>query len=166
MQARSLTIRLVRLAMAASLLAPCLLFGFASWNSYRNLKALTDERLSRSLDVEQEEAQKSFELVNLALSTASDLVAGMSDADIRSDEGRIHSQLKKLVAQIPAIQSIWVYGKDGRPLVSSWIHPPPSELFRPGFFRGTRPKQHRNLLRPSLSIAIQRAAVLYREPAA
>ena len=79
----------------------------------------TDERLSRSLDVEQEEAQKSFELVDLALSTASDLVAGMSDADIRSDEGRIHSQLKKLVAQIPAIQSIWIYGKDGRPLVSS-----------------------------------------------
>ena len=129
MQARSLTIRLVRLAMAASLLAPCLLFGFASWNSYRNLKALTDERLSRSLDVEQEEAQKSFELVNLALSTASDLVAGMSDADIRSDERRIHSQLKKLVAQIPAIQSIWVYGKDGQPLVSSWIHPPPDLSF-------------------------------------
>ena len=129
MQRRSLTIRLVRLAMAASLLAPSLLFGFASWNSYRNLKALTDERLSRSLDVEQEEAQKSFELVDLALNETSDLVAGMSDAAIRNDEGQIYSKIKKLVAQIPAIQSIWIYGKDGRPLVSSWLHPPPDMDF-------------------------------------
>jgi two-component system, NtrC family, sensor kinase len=125
MQARPLTIRLVRLAMAASLLAPCLLFAFAAWNSYRNLKALTDERLSRALDVQQEEAQKAFELVNLALSTVGDLVAGMSDADIRNDEARLHPQLQKLASQIPAIQSIWIYGKDGRALVSSWFHPPP-----------------------------------------
>jgi hypothetical protein len=54
------TIRLVRLAMAASLLAPTMLFAFAAWNSYRNLAALTDERLARSLDVEQEEAQRTF----------------------------------------------------------------------------------------------------------
>jgi hypothetical protein len=66
MQARALTIRLVRLAMAASLIVPRLLFAFASWNNYRNLKALTDERLTRSLDVQREEAQKTFELVGLA----------------------------------------------------------------------------------------------------
>jgi hypothetical protein len=47
MQARTLTIRLVRLAMAASLLAPTMLFAFAAWNSFRNLAALTDERLAR-----------------------------------------------------------------------------------------------------------------------
>ncbi len=85
MQARALTIRLVRLAMAASLIVPRLLFAFASWNSYRNLKALTDERLTRSLEVQQEEAQKTFQLVDLALNTTSDLVAGMSDSDIRKN---------------------------------------------------------------------------------
>ena len=81
MQARALTNRLVRLAMAASLLAPCLLFAFASWNDYRNLKALTDERLSRSLDVQQEEAQKAFELVGVALTTGTDLI--MPECQIR-----------------------------------------------------------------------------------
>jgi hypothetical protein len=75
MQARTLTIRLVRLAMAASLLAPTMLFAFAAWNSYRNLAALTDERLARSLDVEQEEAQRTFQLVDLALNSVKDLVA-------------------------------------------------------------------------------------------
>jgi len=86
MQARTLTIQLVRLAMAASLLAPTVLFAFAAWNSYRNLAALTDERLARSLDVEQEEAQRTFQLVDLALNSVKDLVADMSADDIRHDE--------------------------------------------------------------------------------
>jgi two-component system, NtrC family, sensor kinase len=129
MQARTLTIRLVRLAMAASLLVPCALFAFAAWNSYRNLSALTDERLARSLDVQQEEAQKTFELVDLALNSANDQVAGMSDADIRRDRSRLHLFLQKLAAQIPAVQSIWIYGNDGRPLVSSWVDPAPDQDF-------------------------------------
>ena len=129
MQARTLTIRLVRLAMAASLLAPTVLFAFAAWNSYRNLAALTDERLARSLDVEQEEAQRTFQLVDLALNSVKDLVADMSADDIRRDEKRLHLLLQKLDAQIPLIQSIWIYDKDGRPLVSSWIEPAPDESF-------------------------------------
>ena len=83
------------------------------------LKALTDERLMRSLDVEQEEAQKTFELVGLALNTAGDRMAGMSDPDIREDDDRVHALLKKLVSEIPVIQSIWIYGKDGR----RWFRP-------------------------------------------
>ena len=67
MQARTRTIWLVRLAMAASLLAPLILFAFAAWNSLRSTEALTDERLARSLDVENEEAQRTFQLVGVAL---------------------------------------------------------------------------------------------------
>ena len=103
MQQRALTIRLARLAMAAALLVPCLLFAFASWNNYRSLKALTGERLTRSLDVEQEEAQKTFEFVDLALNDVGDLVAGMSDSGIREDDEQLHAQLKKLVSEIPVI---------------------------------------------------------------
>jgi signal transduction histidine kinase/CheY-like chemotaxis protein len=136
MQARTLTIRLVRLAMAASLLAPTMLFAFAAWNSYRNLAALTDERLARSLDVEQEEAQRTFQLVDLALNSVKDLVADMSADDIRRDEKHLHLLLQKLDAQIPLIQSIWIYDKDGRSLVSSWIEPAPDESFADrDFFR-------------------------------
>lgn len=105
------------------------LFAFASWNSFRNLKALTDERLTRSLDVQQEEAQKTFELVNLALNAANDLVEGMSDSEIRKNDGRLNLVLKKLVGEIPIIQSIWIYGRDGRALISSWLDPPPEEIF-------------------------------------
>jgi len=129
MQARTLTIRLVRLAMAASLLAPALLFSFATWNSHRNLAALTDERLTRSLDVQQEEAQRTFQLVDLALNSVKDLVADMSADDIRQNQRHLHQLLQKLDAQIPLIQSIWIYDPDGRPLVTSWMQPAPDESF-------------------------------------
>jgi two-component system, NtrC family, sensor kinase len=88
MQQRSLTIRLIRLAMAAAVLLPCALFAFGSWTTYRNLHRLADERLLRSLDVQQEEAIKTFELINLTMGNASDLVAGMSGGDnVRSQRG-------------------------------------------------------------------------------
>jgi len=129
MQARVLTIRLVRLAMAASLLVPCLLFAFASWSTYRNLESLTDERLMRSLDVQQEEAQKTFLLVDLALNSTADRIAGMSGADVMAHEEQLHAFLEKLVTEIPVIQSIWIYDSKGGALVSSWMQPPPRQNF-------------------------------------
>ncbi len=129
MQARVLTIRLVRLAMGASLIVPSLIFAFASWNSYRNIETLTDERLTRSLDVQQEEAQKTFLLVDLVLNTTGDRIAGMSALEITEHQERIHDFLETLVHEIPAIQSVWIYDNKGGVLVSSWIQPPPDKNF-------------------------------------
>ncbi len=129
MQARNLTIRLIRLAMAAALLLPCLLFSYASWVGYRNAIALADERLLRSLDVQREEALKSFQLIDLTLKNAAELVAGMSDQDIRNNESRLYLEFKKFTDAIPIVQSVWIYDKDGVSIVSSRLHPPPSANF-------------------------------------
>jgi two-component system, NtrC family, sensor kinase len=128
MQARALTIRLVRLAIAASLLVPCLIFAYASWTSYRNIKALADERLGRSLDVQQEQALKAFQIIDLTLDDAADLVSALSADDIRNDEDRLHLQFNKLT-RMPIVQSIWIYDKDGKAAVSSRAHPPPTASF-------------------------------------
>jgi two-component system, NtrC family, sensor kinase len=129
MQARNLTIRLIRLAMAAALLFPLLLFSYASWVSYRNATALAEERLIRSLDVQQEEAAKAFELVELTLHNAADLVAGMSNDDIRNNEPRLFLEFKKFASAVPTVQSVWIYDKDGRAIVSSSAHPPPAQSY-------------------------------------
>jgi two-component system NtrC family sensor kinase len=125
MQARELTIRLVRLAIAASLVIPCLLFIYASWVSYHNIGALADERLVRSLDVQQEQAIKAFELIDLTLDNATDLVSGLSDQEIRKDEERLYLQFNRFT-RTPIIQSVWIYDREGRAAVSSRVHPPPS----------------------------------------
>jgi two-component system, NtrC family, sensor kinase len=129
MQQRPKTIRLIRLAMAAAILVPCAVFAFASWTAYRNLHLLADERLLRSLDVLQEEAAKTFELTNLTMSNASDLVAGMSGGDIHQNGERLHGQFKKYSDAVAVIQSIWIYGADGHALVSSSVFPPPTQSY-------------------------------------
>jgi signal transduction histidine kinase len=129
MQNRLLTIRLIRLAMAASLVLPCLLFAFGAWTTYRNIDLLTNERLIRSLDIEQEEAIKAFELISLAMSDAADVVAGMSAADIRDNADGLHLRLKKYSDAVAVVQSIWIYDTAGRTLVSSRVHPPPPKSF-------------------------------------
>jgi len=129
MQQRALTMRLVRTAMAAALVVPVALFLFASWNSYRDLRTLTDERLTRSLDVQQEQALKAFQLVDLTLDNAIDDIEGMSETDIRKAEERLNLHFKAIVKGVPMVQSIWIYGKDGKPLVTSWLHPPPDQNF-------------------------------------
>ena len=129
MQARALTIRVLWLAMAASLLVPCLLFAFASWMSKKHIDELTSERLVRSIDLEQEEARTIFLLVNHALDDVSEIVAGMSASDIHGNERLLYDRLRKLVAEIPLAQSIWIYDANGDVLVSTTVQPPPSHNF-------------------------------------
>ena len=62
MQSRVFTIRLVRLAMAASLLFRVLLFALASWNSYRDYLGARRRANRPSLDVQQEQAVKTSSL--------------------------------------------------------------------------------------------------------
>jgi two-component system NtrC family sensor kinase len=125
MQARRTTIRLVQVAMVASLLIPCMVFAYASWISYAQIKALADERIERSLDVQQEQATKAFQLVDLVLNDVQDEIAELSYSGISRNEERLHYFFKKLVTSVPEVQSVWIYDKDGRALVTSTVHPPP-----------------------------------------
>ena len=129
MQARSRTFRLIWLAMAASLVLPLLLFAYSSLTSFRDLHAFARERLIRSLDIQQEESLKTFELIDLTMSNASSLIEGMSVETIRENETRLHLQLEKLSDSVGVVQSIWVYGKDGRTLVSSLVYPAPTRSY-------------------------------------
>ena len=128
-QSRQLTIRLIWLAVAAAIFFPLLLFLLASWTSYRNISALADERLTRSLDIQQEEATKAFQLIGLTLSRATELILGMNGATLRANEEQLHHRLSGLAAAVGIVQSIWVYAPDGQALVSSFTHPPPAQDF-------------------------------------
>ena len=129
MQARAQNIRLIRLAMAGALVFPALLFSFGAWSTYRSIHALAEERLVRSLDVQQEEVTKTFELVTFAMNSASEAVADLSAEDIGQNEGRIHAKLKALADSIEVVQSIWIFRPDGRTLVTSRATPPPPQTY-------------------------------------
>src|ERR1700733_12169359 len=124
-RARATTVRLLQVLAAAALLLPVLLFAFASALSYRATYALADERIERSLDVLQEQALKVFQSMNLALDSIDELVAGLSEADIRSNEERLHTRLRQIQSTLPEVQSIWIFGPTGHPQVITRDYPAP-----------------------------------------
>ena len=82
---RESAIRLLQLMMIASLVLPAALFAYTSWNYYREIHAVADERITRSLDVMQEQTLKVFETVDRTFAEVDEVVHGMPDDAIRGD---------------------------------------------------------------------------------
>src|SRR5579872_2720197 len=93
---RESAIRLLQLMMVASLVFPAALFAYASWNDYREIHAVADERITRSLDVLQEQALKVFETVDRTFAEVDEVVRGMSDEQIRAAQPTLHPRLERI----------------------------------------------------------------------
>ena len=117
--ARESAVRLLKLMMVASLVLPAALYGYASWVSYRDIHDGADERIERSLDVQQEQALKVFETVDRTFAEVGEVVRGLSDDEIRAAQPRLHPRLAQIADVMPQLQAIVLIGRDGRPLASS-----------------------------------------------
>ena len=144
-RARIVTVRLLRALAAASLLLPLALFLFASWVSLHDMQALADERISRSLDVMEEQALKAFQSVTVAIDGIQRLLGNRSAAEIVGDEPRLHGELVTISETLPEVQSIWIFGPDGRPQVITRESPPP-KLFYGDQDYFTGPREHPDAL--------------------
>ncbi len=121
--ARHAAIRLLKLMMVASLVLPAVLFAFAAYVSYRNFERVSDERIERSLDILHEHALKVLQTVERTFAEINEVTRGMSDDDIRMNEGPLHARLRRIVDALPQLQGIALVDRDGRPLVSSNLQP-------------------------------------------
>jgi two-component system, NtrC family, sensor kinase len=125
-KARDSAVRLLQLMMIASVALPAALFAYASWFTYREVHAVADERLTRSLDVMQEHSLKVFETIDRTFAEVNEIVRGMSDDDIRAAQQRLEPRLARIVAVMPQLYSILLVGRDGRPLLASNLAAVPS----------------------------------------
>ena len=166
-QARATTVRLLQVLAAAALLLPVLFFAFASALSHRSTYALADERIERSLDVLQEQALKVFQSMNLAVDTIENMVAGLSEADIRTNEEQLHMRLRQIQGALPEVQSIWIFGPTGHPQVITRDYPAPyaEDFGALDYFVGPRDGPGR-LYRRHPPIGLRRAALLHLQPGA
>jgi two-component system NtrC family sensor kinase len=117
--ARESAVRLLKLMMIASLVLPAALYAYAAWVSYRDTHAAADERIERSLDVQQEQALKVFETVDRTFAEVDEVVRGMSDDQIRAAQATLHPRLERISGVMPQLQAIVLVGRDGRPMASS-----------------------------------------------
>jgi two-component system, NtrC family, sensor kinase len=114
--------RLLQLMMIASLVLPAALFVYASWNDYRDIHAVTDERITRSLDVLQEQALKVFETVDRTFAEVDEVVRGMSDDQIRASQLELHQRLERIARRR-----------------ARWDRSGPTPIFRPAIISRPRP---------------------------
>ncbi|MGH6663332.1 MAG: PDC sensor domain-containing protein, partial [Pseudolabrys sp.] len=121
--ARHAAIRLLKLMMVASLVLPAVLFAFAAWVSYRNFERVSDERIDHSLDILHEHALKVLQTIERTFAEIDEVVRGMSDDDIRLNEGPLHDRLKRIVDALPQLQGIAIMDRDGHALASSGTMP-------------------------------------------
>src|SRR5271169_6145697 len=125
--ARRAAIRLLKLMMVASLVLPAVLFAFAAWVSYRNFERVSDERIDRSLDILHEHALKVLQTIERTFSEVDEIIRGMSDDDIRANEGLLHARFKRIDDALPQVQGIAIMDRGGHPLVSSNTLPVPKD---------------------------------------
>ncbi|MCF8476199.1 MAG: response regulator [Pseudolabrys sp.] len=128
LNARHAAIRLLKLMMVASIVLPAVLFAFAATISYRNFQSVTDERIDRSLDILNEHALKVLQTLERAFSEINEVERGMSDDEIRLNEGPLHERLGKIVEALPQLRGIAIMDRDGHPLISSNVWPVPKDL--------------------------------------
>jgi two-component system NtrC family sensor kinase len=120
--ARGSGLRPVRVAVAASVLLPAALFIWAGFANYQKIAALADERIVRSLEVEQEHATKSFQIGELIIE---DILEDVLAQPVEGRERYFHDLFQKRIRAVSEIQSIWLFNKDGNPVAVSSAFPAP-----------------------------------------
>jgi signal transduction histidine kinase len=127
MQGRRYTaVRLLRIALVASIAIPIAMFCWGAWVTYNNAYAHADEELRSRLDVLSEQANTVFESVALNFTSVDTIVDGMTDAQIKASEPELHAKLHELEKATTAVSAIRIFDKDGRPVVSSQALPVPA----------------------------------------
>jgi two-component system NtrC family sensor kinase len=118
----------LRLIAVLSLLAPALVFTYATWSNWQTINEQADERIERTLDVLQEHALKAFQTVERAISEVNEVLRHLPDDNIRAAESDFYLRLKRTQQALPQIESIWAFDREGYPLVSSTILPVPRSV--------------------------------------
>jgi two-component system NtrC family sensor kinase len=136
---RQPAVRFLVAALAACVVVPLLLLGYAAWTTDRDLHAQAEHTIRVELDVLSQHTLKVVQMAELAGEAMRMLTAGMTDEEIRAHEPRLHDALKQLSSRLPSVQSVWIVDRHGHPMVSDMISPmPPLDVNDRAFFQALR----------------------------
>jgi signal transduction histidine kinase/ActR/RegA family two-component response regulator len=121
-------VRWLRWSMVMAAALPTLFFAAAAWSTYRTAIDDAWTRVDRSARIGVEQASKVLE-TNQTI--ARHVLAALGPATLeeaRERERELHVQLQAAVKDIPQIQSVWIVGRDGRPVATNRVFPVPSDV--------------------------------------
>jgi two-component system NtrC family sensor kinase len=112
----------------ACLIMPLVLFIGASWLAYGDVKQQANDHLKRTLDLLYVSVRATFDTEYLVSSNVAELVDDYTNAEIKTNEAKLHEQLLRLVQSLPQVEDVWVLDETGAPLVTAKVFPLPPGL--------------------------------------
>jgi two-component sensor histidine kinase len=120
---------MLRLLLPAMVLLPLAMNAAAAYAAWRQTWSEAATEMARTADAAAEYARRLFDGLLLRLDRADDILAGLTDADIRAREPELHAALARASAGAPSDDHrapyIFVYDREARPLVSGSVFPVP-----------------------------------------
>jgi two-component system NtrC family sensor kinase len=111
------------LAALAAVALPALLFAIVAWQGHGRALEEAHARLERTARIGQEHAARVIE-TNIVIGREIDaLVATRDPARLVDDETMLHARLARMTEGLVQLQSVWIWGADGRPIASNRFNP-------------------------------------------
>ena len=109
--------------LAAAVALPAVIVAAGGALAWREIQRSATGELERTVDGAAEYATRIVESHVLAGQLINQMLAGLTDRDVRRLEGEIHQRLRRLMPQVPMANAITLSGADGQALLSSAIYP-------------------------------------------
>ncbi|WP_158287883.1 PAS domain-containing protein [Falsiroseomonas bella] len=113
----------LRAALLVAVLVPALLLALSAWRSWDAAWRSAETEVMRTADAAAEFARRLLEAQLLRIERANDILAGLSDAEVRIREDELQSALRAAAAERESAERetfyLFVYDRDAYPLVTS-----------------------------------------------
>ncbi|HTV46299.1 MAG TPA: ATP-binding protein [Stellaceae bacterium] len=119
----SAALRTLRLLLFGTIFVPLLIGVTGAYFSYRAIDQRADAALAAAAAVAVENTTKVLDTHMLVAARIADLLHGLSDAEIRRDEKKLHTDLAAQIEGLPQVAAAWVIDASGHELVSARVYP-------------------------------------------
>src|SRR5579863_1996749 len=125
-------IRTLKVLVVGTVIVPLLLGVAGAYLSYRASYERAAAALAEAVAVAEENTTKILDTHTLVAARIDDLLAGLTDLQLRAQEKALHDRIAQQIADLPQVAAAWVIGADGREMVSARVFPVNRDLDHSG----------------------------------
>src|SRR5437773_8264956 len=125
-------IRTLRVLLVGTIIVPLLLAAIGGYFSYQASYQAAAAALAEAVAVAEENTTKILDTHVLVAARIDDLLTGLTDSQIRTQEKTLHERIAQQVEGLPQVAAAWVIDANGRELVSARVFPVNRDLDQTG----------------------------------
>ena len=125
-------VRFLRVLLIGIIVVPFALAIIGVYATYRAHLSRTEETLVQSVADAAENTVKVLDTHRLVAARIDDLLAPLTDQQIRGQEQALHEQLSQQIKDLPEVAAAWALDASGRELVSAKVYPVDGDTLHAG----------------------------------